>query len=141
MTPYMQPYIDAGMVFVAAKLVAGAGLDSIKPLAMTYQGTTPMIPLQLTAVATEPHLTVTALIYANGDVYQPIGHPITTIDETRLSQDSQGRLNYPMLLARTIDEAGGNVSFFRLGAGYDQVGGGNTFNAAYATPSASAAAI
>ncbi|RMG94919.1 MAG: DUF2330 domain-containing protein, partial [Deltaproteobacteria bacterium] len=36
MTPYMQPYIDAGMVFVAAKLVAGAGLDSIKPLKMTY---------------------------------------------------------------------------------------------------------
>ncbi|RMG94940.1 MAG: DUF2330 domain-containing protein, partial [Deltaproteobacteria bacterium] len=89
--------------------VAGAGLDSIKPLKMTYQGTTPMIPLQLTAVATEPHLTVTAFIYANGTYYKPIGHPLATVDQTRLTEDSTGRNNYPMLLARTIDEAGGDA--------------------------------
>ncbi|RMG94941.1 MAG: DUF2330 domain-containing protein [Deltaproteobacteria bacterium] len=106
MTPYMQPYIDAGMVFVAAKLVAGAGLDAIKPLKMTYQGTTPMIPLQLTAVATEPHLTVTAYIYSKTYFYEPIDHPVTDIDPTRLTVDPSGRINYPMVLARTIDDAG-----------------------------------
>ena len=107
-TPYMQPYIDAGMVFVAAKLVAGAGVDEIRPLKMTYQGDKPMIPLQLTAVAAEPHLTVTAYIYGDS-LFTPVDHPVTTVDPERLSTDASGRVNYPMLLARTIDEAGGDA--------------------------------
>ena len=108
MTPYMQPYIDAGMVFVAAKLEAGAGIDAIAPLKMTYQGNVPMIPLQLTAVAAEPHLTVSAYIF--GDVpYAPDGHPEITLPEEELAFDPEGRSNYPMLMARKIDEAGGDA--------------------------------
>ena len=107
MTPYMQPYIDAGMLFVAAKLEAGAGIEAIEPLKMTYDGTTPMIPLQLTAVASEPHLTVTAYIHGDS-AYAPIGHPLAEIDADRIA-DVGTRSNYPMLLARTIDEAGGDA--------------------------------
>ena len=108
MTPYMQPYIDAGMVFVAAKLVAGAGLDAIKPLSMTYQGTTPMIPLKLTAVAAEPHLTVTAYIYGQ-TYFVPDGHPVVLLQDEDISRDAAGRTNYPMVMARTLDEAGGDA--------------------------------
>lgn len=108
MTPYMQPYIDGGMVFVAAKLVAGAGVDSIRPLKITYAGTQPMIPLQLTAVAAEPHMTVSAFIYAN-ESYAPVDHPLAQIDESRIASDPSGRNNYPMVLAASIDEAGGDA--------------------------------
>lgn len=108
MTPYMQPYIDGGMVFVAAKLVAGAGVDSIKPLKITYAGTQPMIPLQLTAVAAEPHMTVSAFIYAD-ESYAPVDHPLAQLDADRIASDPSGRNNYPMVLAASIDEAGGDA--------------------------------
>ena len=35
MAPFMQSYLDAGMKFVAAKLVPGAGVDSIKRLQLS----------------------------------------------------------------------------------------------------------
>ncbi len=107
MSPYMQPYIDAGMVFVAAKLVAGAGVDEIRPLQVTYAGTIPMIPIRLTAVAADPRLTVTAFIYGEQH-YGAIGWPAAMVKEERISFDGSGRTNYPMVLARTVDEAGGH---------------------------------
>jgi len=107
MGPYMQPYFDAGMVFVASKLVPGAGVDAIKPLRMTYQGHQPMIPLRLTAVAAEPHLTVTTWIYGVAS-FAPKDHPTVAIDAGRLSTVG-GRSNYPMVLARAIDDAGGDA--------------------------------
>ena len=108
MTPYMQPYLDAGMVFVASKLVAGATSEQIKPLKMRYQSTKPMIPLQLTAVAAEPHLTVTAYIVSDGTYFAPENHPVVAINPSDISTDDTGRVNYPMVMSRVIDEAGGD---------------------------------
>lgn len=105
--PFMQPYADAGMVFVAAKLVAGADIDSIKPLKMTYRGDYPMIPLRITAVAAEPELTVTAFIYAD-EPYGPKGRHIVQINEDWISDDGTGRTNYPMALSRAVDNGGGD---------------------------------
>ena len=105
---YMEPYVQANMVFVAAKLVAGAGVDAIKPLKLKYRANFPMVPLVLTAVAAEPNLTVTSFIYGD-HAFKPMNHPVATIDQRRLARDGAGRLNYPMVLARTIDEAGGDA--------------------------------
>jgi hypothetical protein len=105
MAPYMMPYLADGMVFVAAKLVPGAGVDEIRPLKMRYPGNTPMIPLRLTAVAAEPHLPVSAIIYAN-KTFQPVGLPLIKIDSAQVSNDSFNRVNYPMLLTRSIEDAG-----------------------------------
>lgn len=139
--PYMEPYVEANMVFVAAKLVPGADVSSIKPLRMRFRSPFPMIPLVLTAVAAEPHLTVTAAIYG-GSAYKPLGHPLTTVTADRLAVDVTGRNNYPMILARAVDDAGGDAfvveyrgpaptpSFgamsFCCGTGFDSCGlGGN----------------
>jgi hypothetical protein len=105
---YMESYIQQNMVFVAAKLVPGASVTAIKPLRMRYRAAYPMIPLILTAVAAQPHLTVTSFIYAN-TAFKPMGHPMVTLDSTRLAKDPTGRFNYPMMLARQIDEAGGDA--------------------------------
>ncbi len=104
---YMESYIQQNMVFVAAKLVAGAGISAIKPLRMKYRAAYPSIPLILTAVAAQPNLTVTAFIFGD-QPFLPMGHPVVTIDPNRLASDPAGRFNYPMVLARTIDEAGGD---------------------------------
>ncbi len=114
MTPFMQPYLDAGMVFVASKLVPGADVDEIRPLKMRYIGTDPMVPLQLTAVAAEPHLTVTSFIFGNG-LYEPVGHPMVEIPIDEITTFAN-RNNYPMLLSRVADEAGGD-GFVREYAG------------------------
>lgn len=105
MTPFMQPYSDAGMIFVAAKLIPDADVDTLRPLSLTYAGTTPMVPLRLTAVGAEPELTVTTYIYGD-QPYVPVDQPIVVLDAP-LTFDRRGRSSYPMLLARTIDEAGG----------------------------------
>jgi hypothetical protein len=104
---YMESYIAANMVFVAAKLVPGAGVSAIKPLKMRYRAANPTVPLILTAVAAEPNLTVETFIYSNFP-YKPLGHPVVTIDPGRIAYDRLGRLNYPEVLSRTIDEAGGD---------------------------------
>ena len=104
---YMEPYVQANMVFIAAKLVPGAGIESIKPLKLRYRAAFPTVPLLLTAVAAEPHLTVTTFIYGD-DAFRPMGHPIVTIDPKALARDGNGRLNYPRVLSRAVDEAGGD---------------------------------
>lgn len=122
---YMESYIQANMVFVAAKLVPGAQTTAIKPLRMHYRAAYPTIPLILTAVAAQPHLTVTAFVYAD-QPYRPMGHPVVTIAPLRLARDGAGRFNYPMVLARTIDEAGGDAFAveYRGGASPSHVGTG-----------------
>ncbi len=109
MTPFMQGYIDAGMLFVASKLVPGAGVDQIRPLRMKYAASNPMIPLKLTAVAAEPHLTVTSYIFGATatEAFVPVDHPLLGIDASWLTTGG-GRPNYPMVLARAADDAGGD---------------------------------
>lgn len=108
MTPFMQPYLDSDMLFLASRLVAGADVDEIRPLRMTFEADNPMIPLQLTAIAADPHLAI--ISYVVGDsTFEPIEQPITEVDGAEFAVDALGRINYPMLLSRTIDEAGGNA--------------------------------
>lgn len=106
MTPFLQQYVDANMVFVAAKLVPGADLDAIRPLGVTYAGA-PMIPLILTAVAAEPHMTVTSYIFAD-EPYEPESRPLLGLDPRWISTGADGRVNYPMVVARAADDAGGD---------------------------------
>jgi hypothetical protein len=104
---YMESYVAANMVFIAAKLVPGAGVNAIKPLKLRYRAAYPTVPLILTAVAAEPNLTVNTFIYGHTP-FRPLGHPVVTIDPNRLATDRLGRSNYPMVLSRAIDEAGGD---------------------------------
>ncbi len=106
MAPYMMPYLAEGMVFVAARLIPDAEVDEIRPLKLRYPGTQPMIPLRLTAVAAEPHLAVSAIIYSDVP-YQAVGMPAIELDPTQVSSDSSNRVNYPMLLSRAVDDVGG----------------------------------
>ncbi len=105
---YMESYIQQNMVFVAAKLVPGAPATAITPLRMRYRAAYPSVPLILTAVAAQPHLTVTAFLFGS-QFFRPMGHPVVTVPAERLAVDPSGRFNYPMLLARTIDEAGSDA--------------------------------
>lgn len=58
----LAPYVEGGMHFLALRLAPNRELGDLQPIAMTYAADTPMIPIQLTAVATEPDLGVTAAV-------------------------------------------------------------------------------
>jgi len=107
MGKYMQPYLDAGMLFLASKLQPNADVSELRPLRMRYAGDTPAIPLQLTAVAAEPHLTVTAIIYADGP-YEPYGHPIVEVGEDDIGSPDGSANNYAAVLSRLADSVGGD---------------------------------
>lgn len=123
---YMESYIQDNMVLVAVKLVPGASARAIKPLKLRYRAAFPSVPLILTAVAAQPHLTVTAFIYG-ATPFTVMSHPIVTLDSSRLAIDPSGRSNYPMLLAHTIDEAGGDAFAIEYSGGSSPslVGTGN----------------
>lgn len=108
LVPFMQPYLDAKQLFVASKLVPGADVKQMRPLKLRYEGDVPSIPLRLTPVAAEPHLTVTAFIYGNKE-FEPMAQKVTTIPEEYFGASAKGRSNYPMALARAVDDAGGSA--------------------------------
>ncbi len=68
-TPDMEPlidiYVDQEMAFVAMRLLDGQDADSIEPIELTYSGTEPMIPLQLTAVAAQPNMPIWVWIFGD----------------------------------------------------------------------------
>jgi uncharacterized protein (TIGR03382 family) len=122
---YMESYVQQNMVFVAAKLIPGAGSRAIKPLRMRYRAAYPMVPLILTAVAAEPHLTVTSFIYSN-KLFGPLGHPTVKVQPDQIARDGSGRINYPMVLARAIDDAGGDGFVIEYGGSPVQPSFGET---------------
>ena len=61
----IDPYVEAGMLFVAVKLRNGESTNAIQPLVMEYTSEKPMIPIRLTAVAAEDDMGV--LVWIVGD--------------------------------------------------------------------------
>jgi len=61
----LQPYVLAGMKFVALKLRSGESAGSIQPLIMKYPSTKPMVPIRLTAVAAEDDMGVLVWVVNN----------------------------------------------------------------------------
>lgn len=58
MVPLLDIYVEQDMAFIAMRLLDGETSDSISPIEITYEGTEPMIPLQLTAVAAQRQMPI-----------------------------------------------------------------------------------
>ena len=63
MEPLIDIYVEQENAFIAMRLLDGETSDSIAPIEITYPGTEPLIPLQLTAVAAQPNLPVWVWIF------------------------------------------------------------------------------
>ncbi|MEL6178033.1 MAG: DUF2330 domain-containing protein, partial [Myxococcota bacterium] len=108
MTPVMDPYNSASMRFLAIKLLEGKGNNSIAPLKFTYAATEPMIPIQLTAVAAQPHMGILVFIVAD-EVFEPTNYGVVPPNSGEILVDGDYRTNYFDWVARTVDEAGGQL--------------------------------
>lgn len=112
MEPFVALYTAEGMKFTAIKLVAGKGIDSIKPLKMTYPSGGPTVPLRLTSIAAQLEMGVKVWIVGD-QRFGPIeGVENLELDDAELVFDPNTfQTNYLPLVARKVDAAGGRAFF------------------------------
>jgi len=112
MEPYIERYTSEGLKFLALKLLDTADVRDLSPFRFTLPGTTPTIPLRMTALAAEPEMSILTFVlaserfegknWANLEIADDqIRYNPTTLFATSVST------NWPRLVARAVDEAGG----------------------------------
>jgi hypothetical protein len=109
MLPYIHAYTDEGMKFLALKLQKDAATTDIQPFRFDLPGTSPSIPLRMTALAAEPEMSL--LVFVFGDErYNGANWPEVTIEDDRIVWKANVwpiQTNWTALVARGVDEAGG----------------------------------
>lgn len=105
-----QHYIDAGLVFAAIRLVAGAGLDSIHPIEFRYAGTRPAIPIILTSVAAVDDMAIRVFVLGD-ERYVPTNYQHIELNPVRIDWQ-QFASNYSDVLARAVDSEGADGHAF-----------------------------
>jgi hypothetical protein len=112
MEPYIERYTKEGLEFLALKLLDTADVSDLKPFRFTLSGTTPTIPLRMTALAAEPEMSILVFVLAD-QRFDGKNWPNLDIPEDRIryNQTSFARsaisTNWPRLVAQAVDEAGG----------------------------------
>jgi MYXO-CTERM domain-containing protein len=111
MEPYIERYTDEGLKFLALKLVASADVSDLRPFRFTLPGTTPTIPLRMTALAAEPEMSIVAFVLSD-QRFEGKNWPNLAIadDQIRYNPFSFSfpvATNWPRLVAQAVDEAGG----------------------------------
>ncbi len=107
----IDPYVNAGMKFVAVKLRSGESSGSIQPIILKYASDRPMVPIRLTAIAAEDDMGV--LIWVVNDQLGraiPENYKHVIPNYTRLnwfagSANAYG--SYQTLITDAMDESGG----------------------------------
>lgn len=107
--PLVESYVLMGdeMHFVAFKLQKDRTVGEIAPVVLKYDDTQPMIPIQLTAIATQPDLGVTVGLLGDARAV-PENYLHVLINEARIDWLSSGS-NYDALINDAMDEAGGQA--------------------------------
>jgi hypothetical protein len=109
MLPYIRTYTAEGMKFLALKLQKGKDTTDITPFRFDLAGTTPSIPLRMTAIAAEPEMSI--LVFVLGEQrFDGANWPPIEIRDDQITSDSDrwpASTNWAALVARGVDEAGG----------------------------------
>jgi len=103
------PYVNDGMMFVAAKLRSGQPTGSIQPLIMKYKSNKPMVPIKLTAVAALEDMGVLVWLVSDArgvpDNYLHVVPNYTKLNWFTGSRNAYG--SYQSLITDAMNEAGG----------------------------------
>ena len=105
----IEPYVLAGMKFVAVKLSSGESSGSIQPLIMRYPSEKPMVPIRLTAIAAQDDMGV--LVWVVNDARAiPENYEHVTPNYTKLdwySGSFNAYASYQNLITDAMNESGG----------------------------------
>jgi hypothetical protein len=103
--PLLQNYLDKDYMFVAVKLVSGAGIEEIQPLVLRYEGDEECIPIVLTAIAAKEDMAIRAF-FAGEERSVPTNYELVEPNWARLDWGNFGD-NYNELVSLAVDEAEG----------------------------------
>jgi hypothetical protein len=109
MLPYIRKYTEEGMKFIALKLKKDKDTRDIQPFRFDLPGTSPSIPLRMTAVAAEPEMSIVVFVLAD-QRYNGANWPEIEIEDDQIVWRASRFpivTNWSALVARGVDEAGG----------------------------------
>lgn len=108
MEPLIDVYVEQEMAFIAMRLLDGQNAGSIEPIEITYPGTTPTIPLRLTAVAAQPNFPVWVWIFGE-DRAVPTNFDEIEVSTQEITFFPNGGNDYPFLVQQRADAFGGHA--------------------------------
>ena len=106
MEPLIDVYVEEEFSFIAMRLLDGETSDAISPVEITYPGSTPMIPLRLTAVAAFDEMPIFVWIFADHQAV-PENFVHFEIATEELTFSPFGANNYTRLVQQRADAVGG----------------------------------
>lgn len=110
MEPYIELYTSEGLRFLALKLLPEADVNQLSAFRFTLPGTTPSIPLRMTALAAEPEMAVVVFVLAD-QRFEGKNWGNVEIADSKIRFDPYSffplRTNWSTLVAQAVDEAGG----------------------------------
>ncbi len=111
MDPYIRRYTEDGMKFLALKLLDTADAKDLSPFRFTLPGTTPSVPLRMTALAAEPEMSIVVFVLADqrfeGKNWENIEIDDDQITFDPISFGPSPTNNWAALVAQGVDAAGG----------------------------------
>lgn len=110
MKPFIAEYVGSGFKFLGVKLTPDSGVNDISPLQFTCPTMAgAMVPLKLTAIASEPEMGIMVFI-AGAQRFASQNYRMLTVPTDQVQFDPrQGVSNYYPLASWLIDEEGGNA--------------------------------
>jgi uncharacterized protein (TIGR03382 family) len=107
MEPYIAEYTSEGLKFLALRLQPDRKVNEIAPFRMTLPGTSPVLPLRMTALAAEPEMGIVTFVLGQ-QRYEGANWPNLEVPDDYLVFDwTTYRHNWTAAVARVVDEAGG----------------------------------
>ncbi len=103
----IRPYVDSGSYFVGLRLSKGRDDGDMVPIGLRFDGSDPIIPLQLTAVAATDDMRLQPMVLANARAV-PESYLHVEINELAVDWLSAGD-NYLDVITMAADEAGGQA--------------------------------
>lgn len=111
MEPYVAGYVAQGMKFLGLRLAPGSAVQDVAPIAVTYTGTVPSIPLTLTGVSAAPEMSFLVFVAGEGR-FGPQNWSDLEVPTDLLQADPRtGANNYYPLISYLADLEGGRAFF------------------------------
>jgi hypothetical protein len=112
--PIIGEYVAEHKYFLAVRLSAVQGVSSflVSPLAFTYAGRSPCVPLRLTRIATTPTLPVLTYVIAEGRAV-PSNFAQTSVSDAEVARLGPSRfgvtVTYDQVVGAAVQDAGGRA--------------------------------
>jgi len=105
--PTLDAYVGEGFNFLAMKLLPGQGVQSMRPVRITFTGALLSLPLRMAAIGTGATVGITIWVVADGR-YEPQNFPFFHIEDSQLVWDfSTSSSNYTTLRQQNEQALGG----------------------------------